>query len=321
MDLLGLATGPPWPPTAVESLQRPGHALGIQLAIGNLQRPSSDRVHRSPAAGLHRPSDRHTGHRRDRCLCVGSHAAPQCSRMRNGGDNVRTEWFVHRMARLVGCRRHVVGAGWLFAAALLVLRGEHRVRAVTVLAVVLACSVYAGQPETLSLLVWRSWCGSASCSLNARRGLGGKDPDFAPPHRHNDWGGHGAWTRRPIDRSWCSGVGSFDSTRGTGSCTPLGVHDLTHFVFQGFDGLPHCGKRPGCEQDFVLGDHGVRRRDRRGTRRCRAGGTLEAAGGAHVRRGSCYPDGGVIFLRPLESLFKVDLVRHGGWSGTGLSCR
>ncbi len=42
-------------------------------------------------------------------------------------------------------------AGWLFAATILVVRGRHRARAVTFFAVVLACAVYAGQPDTLVL--------------------------------------------------------------------------------------------------------------------------------------------------------------------------
>ena len=44
-------------------------------------------------------------------------------------------------------------AGWLFAAALLVAHGERRVRSVVFLAVAIAGAVYAGQPDTLVLLV------------------------------------------------------------------------------------------------------------------------------------------------------------------------
>jgi hypothetical protein len=39
--------------------------------------------------------------------------------------------------------------GWLFAAALLIMRGERRVRSIVLFAVVLACTVYSGHPETL----------------------------------------------------------------------------------------------------------------------------------------------------------------------------
>ena len=40
-------------------------------------------------------------------------------------------------------------AGWLFVALILVIRGRHRVRAVTFFAVVVACVIYAGEPEGL----------------------------------------------------------------------------------------------------------------------------------------------------------------------------
>jgi len=44
-------------------------------------------------------------------------------------------------------------AGWIFAAAVIVIRGRHRLRAVSFFAVVLACAFYAGQPGTVALLV------------------------------------------------------------------------------------------------------------------------------------------------------------------------
>jgi len=44
-------------------------------------------------------------------------------------------------------------AGWLFAAAILVVRGGRRVRLITFLAVVVAGAIYAGQPDTLVVLI------------------------------------------------------------------------------------------------------------------------------------------------------------------------
>jgi uncharacterized membrane protein len=43
--------------------------------------------------------------------------------------------------------------GWLFAAALLILRGERRVQSIALFAVVLACAIYSGHPETLVTVV------------------------------------------------------------------------------------------------------------------------------------------------------------------------
>ena len=42
--------------------------------------------------------------------------------------------------------------GWLFAAVVLVLRGENRARAIVLLAVVIAFAIYAGDPEGVLLL-------------------------------------------------------------------------------------------------------------------------------------------------------------------------
>ena len=44
-------------------------------------------------------------------------------------------------------------AGWLFALAILIVRGGHRFRNIVLLAVVVACSIYAGQPDTLVVLI------------------------------------------------------------------------------------------------------------------------------------------------------------------------
>ena len=44
-------------------------------------------------------------------------------------------------------------SGWLFACAILVVRGRHRRRDVTLFAVVLALAVYAGEPDTLAVLI------------------------------------------------------------------------------------------------------------------------------------------------------------------------
>ena len=40
-------------------------------------------------------------------------------------------------------------AGWLFAAAILVVRGKHRARWIAAFAIIIACAIYAGQPQVL----------------------------------------------------------------------------------------------------------------------------------------------------------------------------
>ncbi len=131
-------------------------------------------------------------------------------------------------------------AGWLFAAALLVLRGEHRVRAVTVLAVVLACSVYAGQPETLGLLglALLVWIGVMLCQRTKL--FGGTGPILRPLIDTTIGVVAGLGLAAPLIAPGVQ-VLARSIRQGEPGGPPLGVRDLTHFVFQGFDGLPIAG--------------------------------------------------------------------------------
>ncbi len=133
-------------------------------------------------------------------------------------------------------------AGWLFAAALLVLRGRHRARDIAFFAVVVACMVYAGYPEGVALL---------GLALVVFLGvlLAMRIP------RHAD--------SRPILRPIADlvvasiagaalaaplafpGLQLAASSRRNvvGGLDTLSPHYLTHLVFQGFDGLPVAGSR------------------------------------------------------------------------------
>ena len=56
-----------------------------------------------------------------------------------------TGWLGYPHAGVMSC------AGWLMAAAVLVIRPGHRIRAITFFAIVLAFTVYSGQPEVLTV--------------------------------------------------------------------------------------------------------------------------------------------------------------------------
>lgn len=135
-------------------------------------------------------------------------------------------------------------SGWLFAAALLVVRGRNRLRDLTLLAVVIAVMVYAGQAEILGL------CGLSLLvfvvALLALRALG--------------WGGSGPIRRPALDLSLGVVLGLAlgaplllpgrqviaGSQRAVGGDPAeilkgnpaLPLHNLVHVIFQGFDGLP-----------------------------------------------------------------------------------
>ena len=130
--------------------------------------------------------------------------------------------------------------GWLFAAGLLVIRGTRRMPAITLLAVVIACSIYAGQPETLILML-----GAMAVFLIVVLAL------RATPSRMGFASGP---IRRPVVDlviAIVAGLGlgaplllpgvqlASASVRSTTSGnTALPVHDLTYLIFSGFDGVP-----------------------------------------------------------------------------------
>ncbi|HMK62632.1 MAG TPA: YfhO family protein, partial [Acidimicrobiales bacterium] len=133
-------------------------------------------------------------------------------------------------------------AGWLFACTVLVLRARHRRRAVVGLAVVVACMVYAGQPEGLILFA-AALAVFVVVSLVLRSpALGGSGP-----------------VRAPVVDLVCAGAGGFALAAplllpglqlaghavrsGKHPARGLPAHELVGFVLQGFDGLPISGSR------------------------------------------------------------------------------
>lgn len=130
--------------------------------------------------------------------------------------------------------------GWLFAAALLVVRGRRRSLSIALLALVVACAIYAGQPEVLVLL------GSAVIIfLVGYIGL-----------RALDRFGGGPVLRPVLDLAFAGAVGlalgaplvlpglQLEQVSLRNSIPPdhaLPAHNLAYLVFQGYDGLPISG--------------------------------------------------------------------------------
>lgn len=133
--------------------------------------------------------------------------------------------------------------GWLFAAGVLVLRGRRRAASVALLAVVLACSVYSGHPETLAVTI-----GAFVVFVLAVLVLRDVAPRF---------GLEGGPIRRPVlDLAIGSVLGgalaapllapavqiTLASVRTTArSVTPPPLHNLTYFLFSGYDGVSVAG--------------------------------------------------------------------------------
>ena len=132
--------------------------------------------------------------------------------------------------------------GWLFAATILVVRAERRARAVSFFAVVLACAVYAGQPDTLVLL------GSAFLVFVAA---------LVVP-RVKSFGGSGSIRRPLLDIVTAVVAGAALSAplllpglqlisgsvrTGKNLSQAVSVQSVVLLPFQGFDGLPVAGSR------------------------------------------------------------------------------
>ena len=133
-------------------------------------------------------------------------------------------------------------AGWLFAAAILVVRGRHRSRDIALFAVVLACAVYAGQPEGVVLLGL-----AMAVFLVVFLALRSRQPDSAAPV-----------VRPVVDVAMAAVAGaalsaplalpglqvaSASVVRVVSRYGALPPHDIVHVLFQGFDGLPVAGSR------------------------------------------------------------------------------
>lgn len=133
-------------------------------------------------------------------------------------------------------------AGWIFALAILVVRGRHRSRDIALFAVFLACSLYAGQPETvllfaLSLIIFTV----VFVVLRARRShrpLGLLRPLADLAVAAIAGGALSAPLALPGVQLASTSVVHLISSYGA-----LPPRDIGHLFFQGFDGLPVAGSR------------------------------------------------------------------------------
>ena len=136
--------------------------------------------------------------------------------------------------------------GWIFAAALLILRGERRILSITLFAVATAGAVYGGHPETLittmsaALLFFVLLV--VSRALPARLQLP-RGPVLKPVVDLGVAAAVGAALSAPLLLPGAELVGQ--SVRSSGGSSPaLPVHDLIYLVFSNFDGTPVPGSYP-----------------------------------------------------------------------------
>jgi len=137
-------------------------------------------------------------------------------------------------------------AGWLFALAILIVRGEHRARHVLAFAVVFALAVYAGEPEIFSILVVSMVIFVFTMLISRFRA----DHDFRRSLRPlldlSVAAVAGAALSAPLTLPGLQVLSR--STRSSGTLLAatevgkaLSPHDLVHLLVQGYNGLPIAG--------------------------------------------------------------------------------
>ncbi len=142
-------------------------------------------------------------------------------------------------------------AGWLLAAAILVLRGQHRVRSVVFLAIIVACAIYAGEPEALVFLLIAVLLLALVVLVSRTLQRGASGPVLRPLVDLAIAGVAGGALGAPLVLPGLQVGGlSIRSFRG-GECLTIGcgrprglpLVDLVHILFQGFNGLPVAGSQ------------------------------------------------------------------------------
>jgi len=136
-------------------------------------------------------------------------------------------------------------SGWLFAAALLVVRGGHRLRYVTLLSLTIAAMVYAGQAEVLTLGGIALLVFLVVLLVQRSRWLGGSGPIRRPVMDLSVGVVAGIALGAPLllpGSQVISGsqraVPGGDPAEILQGNPALPLPNLVHIIFQGFDGLP-----------------------------------------------------------------------------------
>ncbi len=133
-------------------------------------------------------------------------------------------------------------AGWLFAAAIVVVRGRHRGGALVFLALAVAGAVYGGQPDILTVLASSVVVFLVVLLATRARWAGGSGPIVRPVGDLVVATVAGAALSAPLLLPGLQLVsGSLRSGKGVSDALP--AQNIVLALFQGFDGLPVAGSR------------------------------------------------------------------------------
>lgn len=147
-----------------------------------------------------------------------------------------TGWLGYPHAEVMSC------GGWLFAAAILVIRQRHRVRSIVFFALVLAVTVYSGQPEVLTVFGLALFLFGIVLMIQRTPLLHGSGPILRPILDLCAASLAGFALAAPLALPGLQLIAR--STRsGLAPVKALQLHDFMYFISQGFDGIPIAGSR------------------------------------------------------------------------------
>jgi len=137
--------------------------------------------------------------------------------------------------------------GWILAGVILVLRRRHRLRSIAFLSVVIACSIYSGQPDALVVLGAAVALFTVVMLVLSSTRLGGPRSILRPAFDTLLAAISGAALAAPIALPGLQLTGgSIRSNRAAYQALPF--RDLAHAITQGYDGLPVAGSQwPGVD--------------------------------------------------------------------------
>lgn len=130
--------------------------------------------------------------------------------------------------------------GWVFAAVILLWRGTHRARNSVLLAASLALAAFGGHPESIVLLGSAVMVLVAVLLLARVRALLDRGPILRPTLDVAVASIAGLALAAPLLLPGLQ-LTSTSTRSAAGGYRPLPLHDMVHFIFQGFDGLPVTG--------------------------------------------------------------------------------
>lgn len=145
-------------------------------------------------------------------------------------------------------------AGWLFAAGTLVIRGRRRMASSVMLAVALACAIYAGEPDALAVLIEGfALYALVILAIRARRART-VQVVVRPGIRIGLSAGAGLLLGAPLLLPGLQ-LSAASLRAGRGSPPAGTLRGLWTVVFQGFDGLPLAGNRLFAPYGTTVGEY------------------------------------------------------------------